>query len=289
MHSSWLYFKFCNSKYGLEYWKRETWWRLPYKWRKICRNSLVIICNFYLENEGQGYEVQHSQWCHSMANINIYKRHHITYFCASIQHFWDTNISNFFLEIVGQTHEYNFGNVTSQWQISKSMNVIFLPFLCYPSLFSKYYHFICLTLKNILSSRNTNLMANIKIYKCNLFHCLFLPRNDRLNESNIYWHTHTHTHARAHTHTHTHTHTSHSVLLRDTEFSFSFSFLWMVGQQISQTARESRKIPMGSQSSMLRTIQVYLFSPKIVLPFPAFPGGVANTYSQLSWKLFNQS
>ena len=30
---------------------------------------------FYLKNEGQGHRVQHSQWSHSMANINLYKSH----------------------------------------------------------------------------------------------------------------------------------------------------------------------------------------------------------------------
>ena len=32
---------------------------------------------FELENEDQGHAVQHSQWCHLMANINLCKSHDI--------------------------------------------------------------------------------------------------------------------------------------------------------------------------------------------------------------------
>ena len=34
---------------------------------------------FDLEDEGQGHGLQHSQWCHSMANISIYKRSHYAF------------------------------------------------------------------------------------------------------------------------------------------------------------------------------------------------------------------
>ena len=33
-----------------------------------------------IENEGQGHGVQHSQWFHSMANINLYKRRSLAFF-----------------------------------------------------------------------------------------------------------------------------------------------------------------------------------------------------------------
>ena len=49
---------------------------------------------FDLENEGQGYEVQHSQWFHSMANINLYKSHTLALLVSS-QPFRDSHISKF--------------------------------------------------------------------------------------------------------------------------------------------------------------------------------------------------
>ena len=39
---------------------------VTYKWRQICRNTLVAICSFDLENVGQGYKVRLSQWLHSI-------------------------------------------------------------------------------------------------------------------------------------------------------------------------------------------------------------------------------
>ena len=54
---------------------RVTRRRMSYKWIEICRNSLVTICNFDLENVGLGHWVQLSQLCHSMANIKIYQGH----------------------------------------------------------------------------------------------------------------------------------------------------------------------------------------------------------------------
>ena len=50
---------------------RVTRRRVPSKWRKIYRNSLVTISRFDLENGGQGHRVRLSQWFHSMANIKI--------------------------------------------------------------------------------------------------------------------------------------------------------------------------------------------------------------------------
>ena len=49
---------------------------------------------FYLENEGQGHGVKHSQWFHSIANINLYKSHTLAFF-ASSRRFRDINISKF--------------------------------------------------------------------------------------------------------------------------------------------------------------------------------------------------
>ena len=66
-------------------------------------------------------------------------------------------------------------------------------------------------------------------------------------------------------------------------YFFPFPFFERLGQRISQTARDSRKIPTDSQSVIRGTK-----FPKFVLPFPPFPGGVESTYSQFSPKLFNQ-
>ena len=38
---------------------------------------------FDLENEGQSHGVQHSQWSHSMVNINLYRSHTFAFFASS--------------------------------------------------------------------------------------------------------------------------------------------------------------------------------------------------------------
>ena len=50
---------------------------------------------FGIENVGQSHAVQHSQWCHSIANIRIYK-HHFRLFYSSSNRFRDIIFSNFF-------------------------------------------------------------------------------------------------------------------------------------------------------------------------------------------------
>ena len=82
---------------------KRTGRRVPYKWRKICRNSLVTICSFYLENVGQDDRVRPSQWRHSMVNIKIYKSR-ICRFCINFHRFRDINIWNIWPWKVGQGH-----------------------------------------------------------------------------------------------------------------------------------------------------------------------------------------
>ena len=72
---------------------RETRRRVQYKWRKICRNSLVTICNVDIKNVGQGHRVRLLQWFHSMACIKMYKRR-IWHFCASSHRFRDISTWN---------------------------------------------------------------------------------------------------------------------------------------------------------------------------------------------------
>ena len=55
---------------------------------------------------------------------------------------------------------------------------------------------------------------------------------------------------------------------------------------ISQTAIDSHTIPTDLQSTVRGTIKLYRF-PKILHPFPTFPGEVQTTYSQFSRKLFD--
>ena len=55
----------------------------------------IKLENFDLEKLGQGHGVQHSQWCHSMENIKIYKCYIFALFPFS-NHFQDSSISNFF-------------------------------------------------------------------------------------------------------------------------------------------------------------------------------------------------
>ena len=56
-------------------------------------------------------------------------------------------------------------------------------------------------------------------------------------------------------------------------------------QRISQMTIDSRKISRDFQTGVFGNMQIYHF-PRILLPFPPFPDGVENTYSQFSRKLF---
>ena len=47
-----------------------------------------------LENEDQGHGVEYSQWCQSMANINLVKSP-ISHFCESSHYFRNINILHF--------------------------------------------------------------------------------------------------------------------------------------------------------------------------------------------------
>ena len=62
----------------------ENCWLWKFRW-KSCSTTLVLAH-------------------HSLANIRIYKCD-IMYFCVGSHRFWDINISNFFLENIGQGHE----------------------------------------------------------------------------------------------------------------------------------------------------------------------------------------
>ena len=46
---------------------------VPYKWRKICRNSLLTIYNYDLKNVGEGRRAVLSQWFHSLQTYKSIK------------------------------------------------------------------------------------------------------------------------------------------------------------------------------------------------------------------------
>ena len=83
-------------------------------------------CKFFIERNVWPWKLSsrswstHSQWCHSMTNINLCKSH-MTYFCDSSNCLWDINISNFFtLKNFGQGHWVQH----SQWfQSMTNMNL----------------------------------------------------------------------------------------------------------------------------------------------------------------------
>ena len=63
--------------------------KVPYRYNTVFYIFTFEI--FDLEKPGQGQRVQHSQWCHSIANIEIYK-FRLLQFCASIHRVQDINI-----------------------------------------------------------------------------------------------------------------------------------------------------------------------------------------------------
>ena len=94
-----------------------------------------------LEDEGQCHGVQHLQWRHSMANINLCKSH-----CT---HFWDSSVIVILtfkmcgLVNLGQGHEVQH----SQWSNSMA-NINFYKSLEH-SFFACYHHFEMITLQNV--------------------------------------------------------------------------------------------------------------------------------------------
>ena len=133
---------------------RATRRREPDKWRQICWNSLVTICNFDLANVGQGHRVRLSQLLHSMTNIKIavseifefeicdiekigqgrgerlsqcspsnvkiYESRD-SHFCANSDGLWHITISNIWPWKCG-TSKVNEYNLCIRWQILKSIN-----------------------------------------------------------------------------------------------------------------------------------------------------------------------
>ena len=53
----------------------------------------ILTCQIYvLKNVGQGHKVQHSQWSHSMTNINFYKSRY-DLFSLTLNQFQDIHTS----------------------------------------------------------------------------------------------------------------------------------------------------------------------------------------------------
>ena len=66
----------------------------------------VMIYNIRINtgNLGQGQEVQHLQWCHSMANMNFYKSCYLALITSS-HCFRDIHMSNLCPSNIGQGHD----------------------------------------------------------------------------------------------------------------------------------------------------------------------------------------
>ena len=77
-----------------------------------------------LENIGQGHDVQHSQWRHSMTNINLYKSR-IEHFALAITVFPDIllyNSTNCYLENQVKVMMHNIRNDVIRWQIYECLS-----------------------------------------------------------------------------------------------------------------------------------------------------------------------
>ena len=64
---------------------------------------------FDIEELGQGQRVQHSQLCHSMANVEIYK-YHLLQFRISFHRFRDIDIWSLTLKRYVKVTQYNIRN-----------------------------------------------------------------------------------------------------------------------------------------------------------------------------------
>ena len=85
---------------------------------------------FDIENEGQGHGVQHSQWFHSIANINLYKRHTRAFF-ASSHRFWDIYISKLWpwkCRTKSWSTTFAVATLDGKFQISYLMAIVMFPF-----------------------------------------------------------------------------------------------------------------------------------------------------------------
>ena len=144
--------------------------RVLYKWRHICRNSLVIICNSEHGNVGQRNGKQLLQWWYSMANIKTCKSCIAHFFCASCRHLRDINIWHIWpwksrSRSLGVNFEMEFvGNGKYPNHRSRSVN------FCASSHHLEIITFYILPSKSRSRSKSTNFemhlsMANIQILK----------------------------------------------------------------------------------------------------------------------------
>ena len=79
---------------------------------------------FDLVNEGQGHWVEHSQWFHSMANINLYESQTWAFF-ASSHRFRDVHISKCLtVKILVKVIDYSIRSYPTRWRISTCIKVI---------------------------------------------------------------------------------------------------------------------------------------------------------------------
>ena len=60
----------------------------------VCCTNCCCCCVFDLENLGQGHQVLHSQWCHSVANTNRLSKPRDAFLCYSSHRFRDIKVWN---------------------------------------------------------------------------------------------------------------------------------------------------------------------------------------------------
>ena len=65
---------------------------------------------FDLENEGKGHRVQHSQWYHSMANINLCKSHMMNFISLALTVFEILTFQFVTLKMYVKVTKNNIGN-----------------------------------------------------------------------------------------------------------------------------------------------------------------------------------
>ena len=91
---------------------------------KICREyllSLRIFCTKFLIRQFLAYKlkvnVKHSQWRHSITNINIYKCQHYVYFAASSHRFLHNDVSHREHLGRGRGEQHSKSNIGNAWLV----------------------------------------------------------------------------------------------------------------------------------------------------------------------------
>ena len=102
-----FYLENLGQDHGARHLQWSHWWQISTSIKVIiCTFALSLFLRFNVLNVwswkfSQGHRVQHSQWQHLMANINVFKRHKSDVFATSY-HFPNSSISNCDFGKIGQ-------------------------------------------------------------------------------------------------------------------------------------------------------------------------------------------